>query len=106
MEMDVLLLVVFQKKKTHMRRKKIDIIDVTKIEKYGFSFEILKRNIECTHCKEGPLGIDMEMFILTKEQKIVPIELMYYTKTQSKCLIKYIYANTGILPSGQLNDYL
>ena len=48
----------------------------------------------------------MEMFILTKEQKIVPIDLMYYTKNQSKCFIKYIYANTGILPSGQLNDYL
>jgi hypothetical protein len=48
----------------------------------------------------------MEMFILTKEQKIIPIELMYYTKNQSKCLIKYIYTNTGILPCGQLNDYL
>ena len=98
---------ISKEKNTHeKKRKKIDIIDVTKIEKYGFSFEILKRNIECTHYKEGPLGIDMAMFILTKEQKIVPIELMYYTKTQSKCLIKYIYANTGILPSGQLNDYL
>ena len=97
MEMDVLLLVVFQKKKNTWEEKKKD--------RYN-RFEILKRNIECTHSKEGPLGIDMEMFILTKEQKIIPIELMYYTKNQSKCLIKYIYTNTGILPCGQLNDYL
>ena len=37
------------------------------IRKYGFSFELLQENIEYTHCKNGALGIDMEMAILMED---------------------------------------
>ena len=74
--------------------------------KYGFSFELLQKNIEYTHGKNGALGIDLEIVILMKNNEKFPVDLMYYTKKQRKLLLQHIYTNTGIFPTGSLNNYL
>ena len=89
-----------------------DIITISRISKehengkYGFSFELLQKNIEYTHGKNGALGIDLEIVILMKNNEKFPLDLMYYTKKQRKLLLQHIYTNTGIFPTGSLNNYL
>lgn len=88
-----------------MQRKE-NTLNVKNISKYGFSFELLQKNIEYTHGKNGALGIDLEIVILMKNNEKFPLDLMYYTKKQRKLLLQHIYTNTGIFPTGSLNNYL
>ena len=87
-------------------QKKKNTLNVKNISKYGFSFELLQKNIEYTHGKNGALGIDLEIAILMKNNEKFPVDLMYYTKKQRKLLLQHIYTNTGIFPTGSLNNYL
>lgn len=88
------------------KQKREVALNVKKIRKYGFSFELLQENIEYTHCKNGVLGIDMEMAILMEDNEKFSVDLMYYTKKQIKLLLQHIYTNTSIFPTGSLNNYL
>ena len=50
-------------------------MNVKNISKYGFSFELLQKNIEYTHGKNGALGIDLEIVILMKNNRKISIRL-------------------------------
>ena len=85
-------------------QKKENTLNVKNISKYGFSFELLQKNIEYTHGKNGALGIDLEIVILMKNNEKFPVDLMYYTKKQRKLLLQHIYTNTGIFPICKLRS--
>lgn len=97
---------VSSKQEKGKKRKNKKILNVKNIKKYGFSYELLQKNIEYTHCKNGALGINLEIVILMKDNEKFSVDLIYYTKKQRKLLLQHIYTNTKIFPTGSLKSYL